>query len=176
VLNPTKTYYIRELSRKLKIPYSVLYKEVKNLVEVGIVKLEKKGKICLIALNKDILYLQELRMIMIKTAALGEFLKESLEKFKGIKYALIFGSFASGKVKERSDVDLLIIGSINEEELAMKISEIEKEIGREINYIVWDEEEFRTKARQKHRVLVEIVRNPLIMLIGDENEFRGIVG
>lgn len=175
VLNPKRRYYIRELSRRLNIPYSVLYKEIKNLVEVGIIKLEKKGKISLISLNENLPYLQELKMILIKTAALGGFLKASLEKFKGIKYALIYGSFVSGKITERSDIDLLIIGSLNEGELAMEMSEIERKVGREVNYMIWSEREFLRRVKKKHHILVEIARNPLIMLIGDENEFRRAV-
>jgi predicted nucleotidyltransferase len=171
LLNPDKSYYLRELSRKLKIPYSMLYKEVKNLVDIGILKQEKKGKVTLLKVNKELPYFHELRVLFIKTAALGEVIKTTLMKFRGIKYALIYGSFASGEADERSDVDLLIIGSVREEKLAEEISRIERKIDREINYILWKEKEFLNRARQKHHLLNEIA-NSFIMLIGDENEFR----
>lgn len=48
-------------------------------------------------------------MIIVKTTGLYKILKEVLKKVKGIKYALIFGSFAKGNYTEKSDVDVLII-------------------------------------------------------------------
>jgi len=44
-MNADKSWYIRELSRELRIPYGMLYKEVKNLVSLGVINEEKRGKV-----------------------------------------------------------------------------------------------------------------------------------
>lgn len=98
-----------------------------------------------------------------------------LSGLKGIRYTLVYGSFASGEESEYSDVDLLIIGNISEEKILNITSQVEKEVKREINYILWSEEEFMKRVESKHHLLREIASKPVIMLVGEEGEFRRAV-
>ena len=172
LMNPDKSFYLRELSRELTIPYSMLYKEEKNLVSLGVVTEEKRGKITLVSANKNLPFFAELKKMMIKTAGLGDLLRNELSELQGIKYALIYGSFASGEESETSDIDLLVIGRATEDELLSMTSKIEKEVRREINYILWSEDEFTKRAKTEHHLLRDIAGKPIIMLVGEENEFR----
>lgn len=121
LMNPDASFYIRELSKELGIPYSVLYKEEKNLASLNMVNEEKKGKVTLVSINKKLPYFNELKSLIIKTVGLCDLLKTALSEFKGIKYALVYGSFASGEESAESDVDLLIIGDVNEEKILKRI-------------------------------------------------------
>lgn len=172
MMDPHRRYYIRELSKILNIPYGMLYREVKNLVSLGIITVEKKGKISLLSVNTDLPYFEELRGLMIKTAGLGDMIRDVLSGFVGIRYALIYGSFASGEETERSDVDLLAVGDIDEEDLLMSMSGVEKSVGREVNYILWSEDEFLKRVKEELHLLVDISLKPVLMLVGDEDEFR----
>jgi len=172
MMNPDRSFFIRELSRELKIPYGMLYKEEKNLVSLGILTEEKKGKVTLVSVNKTLPYFAEIRRLITKTTGLADLMKSTLSRLRGIRYALIYGSFASGEESESSDIDLLVIGDVDEEKVLNAISETEKEVGREINYILWSEKEFTKRVESKHHLLTDIVSKPLIMLIGEEDEFR----
>lgn len=172
MMNPDKQFYIRELSKELNIPYGMLYREVKNLISLGLIVEEKKGKVTLLSANKNLPYFSELRGIIVKTAGLGDQMRNALSKLKGIRYALVYGSFASGEETESSDIDLLLVGKVNEEEVLKMISKVEKEVGREINYILWSDEEFSNKIKKRHHLLADIMRKKVIMLVGDEDEFR----
>lgn len=172
MMNPRKRFYIRELSKILKIPYGMLYREVKNLVSLGIITEEKKGKITLLSVNMDLPYFAELRGLMIKTAGLGDAMRDALSGFIGIRYALIYGSLASGEETDRSDVDFLVVGEVDEEDLLKAMSGVEKDVGREVNYILWSEDEFMERVREGHHLLADISRKPVLMLVGDEHEFR----
>ncbi len=171
LMNSDKTFHIRELSNDLGIPYSMLYKEEKNLVSLGILYEEKRGKLTLVYVNKDLPYLAELRGLISRTAGLADVLRVRLAKFEKIRYALVYGSLASGKESQSSDVDLLIIGDIDEERILKAVNQCEAALGREINYILWSESEFRRRVKGKHHLLADIVRNPVIMIIGDSVEF-----
>jgi len=175
MMNPDKSFYIRELSKELNIPYGMLYKEEKNLVSLGIINEEKKGKITLVTVNKNLPYLAELKNLMIKTVGLSDLLKTALSKLKDIQHALIYGSFASGDTPESSDIDLLIIGGTDEEKILKLTGQIEKEIGREINHTLWSEKEFIKRIKNRHHLLKEIASRPIITLVGDENEFKRTV-
>ena len=49
-------------------------------------------------------------------------LQNILEKFKAIRQAFIYGSFAKGEEREDSDIDLLIIGKVDEDKLIEDIA------------------------------------------------------
>ena len=175
LMNPHERFYIRELSKSLKIPYGMLYREVKNLALLEVITEEKRGKITLLSVNTSLPYYAELRDLMIKTAGLGDFLRAALSEFEGMRYALIYGSLASGEVTERSDIDLLVVGGLDEEELLRTMSRVEKDVGREVNYILWSEEEFLRRGREGHHLLADMAEKPLMMLVGEEDEFRRAV-
>jgi len=175
VSNPDKSFFLRGLSRDLRIPYSMLYKEEKNLASLSIVQEVKQGKVTLVSINKHLPYFNELKSLLIKTAGLGDLLKETFSKLQGIQYALVYGSIASGEESGSSDVDLLIVGENSEEKILNALSPVEKDVGRELNYIFWSREEFMERVKSKHNLLVDIAEKPAIMLVGDEDEFRRTV-
>ena len=175
LMNADRSFYIRELSRDLEIPYSMLYKEVRNLVSLGVVNEEKRGKVTLVSVNKSLPFFAELRSLMVKTVGLGDSFRRALSELKNVRYALIYGSFAGGDESVSSDVDLLIVGNVDEEMVLSIIGRMEKEVGREINYILWGEEEFMRRVKSRHHLLRDIVGKPVIMVVGDEDEFRRAV-
>jgi len=172
IMNANRSLYIRQLSRELGLTFSVVYKELENLKDLGLVTEERKGRLRLFTINKDSVIYDELRRLLLKTAALGQHLRSSLPELKKAKYALIYGSVARGEELETSDVDLLVVGDIAEENLIAGVRKVEEEIGREINYILWSEREFERRAKTKHHLLKEIADNPIIGLVGDVDEFR----
>ncbi len=172
MMNSDKQFYIRELSKGLNIPYGMLYREVKNLVSLGLLTEEKKGKVTLVSANKRLPYFAELKGMIMKTAGFGDLMRNALLELKGIRYALVYGSFASGEEVESSDIDLLVVGDLSEEEVLKAVSRVEEDVGREINYILWSDEEFSERVGSRHHLVAEIVKKPFIMLVGDEDEFR----
>lgn len=175
MMNPDKSFYIRELSKELKIPYSMLYKEEKNLLALGVLNEERRGKVTLVSVNKKLPYFTDLKGLITKTVGLGYLMRGALSGLKRVWYALIYGSFASGEESGSSDIDVLIIGSVDEEEVLKVISQIEEKAGREINYILWSESEFTKRVKSKHHLLIDIVSRPIVMLVGEEDEFRRTV-
>jgi predicted nucleotidyltransferase len=175
LMNADKSWYIRELSRALEIPYSMLYKEVKNLVSLGVINEEKRGKVTLVSVNKSLPFFAELKSLMVKTVGLSDLLRTALSELKEIRYALVYGSFASGEESVSSDVDLLIIGNLDEERVLNVVGKVEKEVEREINYILWSKREFMERVKSEHHLLRDIASKPVIMLVGEEDKFRRVV-
>ena len=175
MMNPKQTYYIRELSRELGIPYGMVHREIGNLAGLGIIKLEKRGKITVIHVNEGLPYLGDLRNLVLKTTGMAHVILENIPDIDDVRFMLVFGSMASGDYGERSDIDLLVVGSVEEEPLLEAAKRIEAETGREVNYLLWSEEEFQEKIKSGHHLILDIAEKPLIMLVGSEDEFRGAV-
>ncbi len=166
-----ESLHIRELARKAETGPTNVKKELENLRELGLASETRKGNLSLWSLKRDSPLYPEIRNLFLKTELAGSYLSGVLRKFNP-EYTLIFGSFAKGTQREGSDIDLLIVGEIDDEELMQAIEEAQKGLGREINYILWSESDFLHRKKAGHSLLNEISRNPTIWLWGDEDEFR----
>jgi len=173
LFHPAKEFHLRELSRKVEITPIYVKKELENLKELNLVLSSKKGNLNLFQINKDSPLYPELKNIFLKTEFLTEILKESFEKLE-IDFAFIYGSFARGEESEKSDIDLFVVGGIEEDKLIRIIQSLERKVGRELNYLLW-KKDWLVKRTGKHHLLNEIAKNPIIMLVGKEAELRKII-
>jgi len=73
-------------------------------------------------------------------------------------------------------IDLLIISQMREDNLIVIVQRLERQTGREINYLLWNEQTFAQRAKEGHHLLRSIKERPVIMLKGDEDEFRRRIG
>ena len=168
--NPDSEFYLRELERMLSFPVSMVRKELMRLEREGIFSVHKKGNLTYYHINKDYPLFSELKSIVFKTIGAQGLLTEALRKIKGVEDAFIYGSYAKGNEEAGSDIDLCIIGTINEDILLRRINEIEKSIKREINYTLYTKKEFMEKKRKKDSFISDLISNPKIMLIGKKND------
>lgn len=168
--NPGGEFYLRELERMLSMPVSMIRKELLRLEKDGIFSSYKRGNLAYYRVNKDYLLFGELKSIVFKTIGVQGVLEEALQKIKGVDVAFIYGSYAKGNEKANSDIDLCIIGAINEDILVRRINELESSLKREINYTLYAKKEFIGKKRKKDSFILDLISNPKIMLIGQENE------
>lgn len=175
MMHPDRVFYIRELAKETQIPYGMVYRELENLEQLGIITREKKGNLALLHVNRDLPYLLDLRQIIMKTTGILYRLKEHLDQLDEVKYLLIFGSVARGEDNHGSDLDLMIIGEVDEEQLIEAVRVLENETGKAVNYILWSITEFEEKIKEKNHILIDVAANPITMLRGNEDEFRRVI-
>jgi predicted nucleotidyltransferase len=164
--------HLRDIARKSDLPPSQVKRELDNLINIGFLSAEKKGRQKFFYLNHSCPFLSELKKLYLKTEGIFINLKRSLKNIKGIKYAFIFGSIANERETKRSDVDLMIIGDVDELELTKEMLKVQKIITREINFIVWSESDLQTKIKQKSGFVRNLYSGKRIWLFGDEDEFN----
>ena len=168
-LSPGERHNANALAKTLKEHYSAVWKELVRLEELGILTSELHGNSKEYQVNKACPIVDELRSIILKTDGIGIVIKNNLQEMNNVKEAFIFGSYASGEADQRSDLDLLIIGDINLDQLAPVISDMEKELNRPINYVIYSEEEWNEKAIVKDTFWENVTSSPKIMLIRSDN-------
>lgn len=174
LLSSDREYHIRELSRIIDISPIYVQKELKNLQSLGLLTSRKQGNMVLYVLDKSSTISDDLKRIFLKTEVVGTEILKSLDKSK-IQYALIYGSFARGVETTKSDIDLLVIGDIDEDVLLKSVSKAEGKVGREISYVLWTPKEFAQKARQKIPLLLEILKTDVVMIIGEQHELKRFI-
>jgi len=81
-----------------------------------------------------------------KARALSEFLRRVEARFEdSMEEIILFGSYARGDHDEESDIDLLIVGDVDFDELMEVVTDILLEYGELISPIVLKPEEFRKR-------------------------------
>ena len=81
-----------------------------------------------------------------KARALSEFLRRVEARFgDSVEEVILFGSYARGDHDEESDIDVLIVGDVDFDELMEVVTDILLEYGELISPIVLKPEEFRKR-------------------------------
>lgn len=168
--HPEKKYYLRELERILHQPVQNVRRELISLEKNGIFQREKTGNQVYYFLNVESPIFNEIKGIVSKTIGIESELKMALVDMKKIKTAFIFGSFAQGTEDALSDIDLMLIGEVDENDLIKEISAIETKIEREINYHIFDEIEFEKRLKDGDAFIKGILSKQTIFLIGNHED------
>jgi predicted nucleotidyltransferase len=169
--NPEKEYYLREIAKILNKEPSYYQRQLNDLVAQGVLRDERKGNMRFFKLNKNYHLFAELKSIISKTIGIEFKLKNMVSKLVGLEYAFLFGSIAKNEENRDSDVDLLLIGEIDQDILINEISEVEEEIGREISYHIFSRAEVEKNIKENNSFFVNIFSSPLISLKGNPDEF-----
>src|SRR4030065_2077285 len=168
--NPQKKYYLRELERILGYSAGSIRRELLKFANDNLFKTEKAGNLLYYSLNTNHPLIDELKSIVSKTAGVEYSLRNELSKINKIKTSLIFGSFAAKKEGEKSDIDLMVIGNPDITKLNNRISFLENKLKREINQVVYSPEEYQLKKRENSQFVLDILKKPKIILIGEDND------
>jgi predicted nucleotidyltransferase len=143
-----------------------------KLEELGILRSRRNGNLKHFQTNPECPFFEELKGLVLKTSGVGGRIRDSLERLGGIECAFIYGSYAKGEEKADSDVDLLIIGEVDMDRLDFNLGNLEKTLGREINYVLYSSKEFKSKKKAKDGFLTDVLRGKKIMVVGAENGFE----
>jgi len=168
--NPSKKYYLRELERMLGYSAGSIRRELLRFQKDDLFNIQRVGNLLYYCLNTNHPLFKELKSIVSKTVGIEGSLKKTLSSIKKIKIAFIYGSFATSRERATSDIDLMIIGDPDTSSLNEKIAELEKRLKREINPTVYSLKEYKAKKKAKSGFVLELLKNPKIMLIGKEDD------
>ena len=176
--NPDRAFYVRELTRRIDAQLNSVRRELKNLVDVGII-LEVEGKIIateaadeepetkgekkkFYRANAAFPLFDDLRGVMRKAAVLMNQEIVRVLKEKGNMSLVVL----TGRFVDAVDVptDLFIVGTIEPDDLATAVREFERDIAREVNYTAMPQEEFLYRQEVGDRFLAGILDTKHVVL------------
>jgi predicted nucleotidyltransferase len=171
-LDPERAFRLRELARLTGISAGSVQHELKQLLQADLVTRAESGDLVTYRANKSSPVYDELRAIVEKTSGIDAMIRDALRKAeKKIRVAFIYGSIAKDANRARSDVDLLVVGTLEFEALVALLRPVEERIGREISPRLFSPGEFHRK-RASDRFLKSVLAGPTIPLIGSVDDAR----
>ncbi len=177
--NPNRSFYVREITRKIDEQINSVRRELANLLSIGIIKSDTNNNRLYYEVNQDYEYYKPLSAIFGGTSV-GSTTKKSpdakpikedtqtseIKAIGNVELALFTGQFTRD---DSSGVDLLIVGDINHNKLAKYIEELEAKEGKEIRYTVMPKQEFDYRQQVKDRFLSNVIASKKQILI-DKHE------
>jgi len=169
---PDDTFFVRELTRRIDAQLNSVRRELKNLVQLGLLE-EKEGalkdskrlsdKKKYYSVKQDFILFDDLRGLFQKVQIL---LKQNLVQEIQEKGKIDYFAF-TGRFVDAIDIptDILIVGAIKQVDLEKMIAKFEDEIPYEINYTLMPREEFLDRRQVADRFLLSILNGEKVVMI-----------
>jgi predicted nucleotidyltransferase len=171
LLQPEHWWFLTEMAGYLQVTPSSLQRELESLVRAGLLQRRQDGRRAYFKANADSPVFPELRGLINKTMGIVPALRDELRKFGDrIKLALLYGSVARGSEHAGSDVDLMVVGALQQIDLLPSLKRLEARFRREVNVTLFSPEEFRRKRALKDHFLTTVLKGKTIPLKGTLDE------
>jgi hypothetical protein len=173
LLNNEHNFELEEVVSRSRVMKSNARKEINALSAMNFIKQKTitregyrgaKKKVTAWILNGEFQYLQSVRDILIDPSLLlQEDLPQRFKQIGKIKLMIVSGVFI-GNSKSRADV--LIVGDkLKKNILQQVVKGLEAEIGKELDYVVFDTEEFKYRLDMYDKLVCDIIDLPHEKLI-----------
>ncbi|CAN5388354.1 hypothetical protein BH09PAT4_BH09PAT4_08450 [soil metagenome] len=180
--NPNRSFYVREITRKIDEQINSVRRELANLLSADIIGSDTTNNRLYYEVNQKYEHYDAFRSIFggvpldadaavpaKKTKAIKNDVIDSLKPLGKVDLALYTGWFTRD---ESAGIDLLIVGDVNTHALDKYITELEKKEGREIRYTVLTTQEFAYRRQIKDRFVATILEAKKQVLV-DKNNVLG---
>jgi len=167
LLYPDKQYNLRALSRDLGLSLTAIKREVESLMKFGLLnesnETEKKTSGKSFRANEKFILYPEIRALFIKAQILSsqKFLT-GLQKICQPKFLALTGLFTN---YPESQTDILVVGQIRRTAFLKLIKDLEKDLGREINFTILSEKEFHYRREIMDIFLYNILEGKTLILL-----------
>lgn len=129
-IEPTKTHYVKEISRKIELAHTSVKKHLMTLIEESLIKESDEGVFKgykAVRENPEFIFHKKIaNLIFLKESGLIEKIKE-----KYPKCIVLFGSYNKGEDIESSDIDIFV----DAKKFNLKTEEYGKRLNRNIHLI-----------------------------------------
>jgi hypothetical protein len=133
-------FSIAELARAAETDTGTMAREVKRLSNAGVVSTRMVGRTKLVKADREAPFYRALRDLVVIVLGPAQVLGEELAGLDGVSAAAIFGSWAARALGEAgpspADIDLLVLGRPDRDDLHDAIGRARSRLGRDINPVV----------------------------------------
>jgi len=173
--NPNRSFYVREITRKIDEQINSVRRELANLLNVGLITNDTSNNKVYYEVNQKYEFFTPLQEIFggggVKTRKKAAGSKAidlpadeatDLKALGNVEIAALMGQFTRD---ESTGIDVLIVGNVNQNALAKYVTELEKQEGKDLRYTVFSLEDFTYRMQIKDRFMSNVVRSKKQVLL-----------
>lgn len=174
--NPNRSFYVREITRKIDEQINSVRRELSNLLNIGIIVSDTTNNRLYYEANQQYEFYEPLRQIfgkgakadVAKTTTGAE--QEELKNLGNIELMLYTGQFTRD---DRAGVDVLIVGNTNANAVQKFVTELEKQEGKELRYTVMTLSDFQYRQQVRDRFLGNVLEAKSQVIIDRQGLVEG---
>lgn len=161
--NPNRSFYVREITRKIDEQINSVRRELANLLSIGIISSDTNNNRLYYEVNQNFEHHGPLSAIFGKggpvdakttEAAPETDAVQSIKSIGNVDLVLYTGQFTRD---ETSGIDILIVGDINQTKLEKFITGLEQQEGKQLRYVVMLPQEFTYRKQINDRFLTTVL-------------------
>lgn len=172
--NPGRSFYVREITRKIDEQINSVRRELANLLSIGIISSDTNNNRLYYEVNQDYEYHVPLAAIFgggvmsAPAAPAADVQATSIKTLGNVQLAFYTGQFTRD---ETSGTDLFIVGDVNQTKLSKFVSELEEQEGKEIRFTLMPSHEFKYRSQVNDRFLTLVMTSKKQILIDKDKMF-----
>ena len=183
--NPNRSFYVREITRKIDEQINSVRRELSNLLSIGIITSDSNNNKLYYEVNQKFEYYQPLSAIFgnkpyadttstataVTTADTPtndpeDDIAKKLRAVGKVELVILTGQFTRD---ELSGIDLLIVGDVNSVQVKKFVEEFEKKEGKEIRYVVMTTKEYLYRIEINDRFVTQLLAAKKQVLINEQD-------
>lgn len=176
--NPNRSFYVREITRKIDEQINSVRRELANLLSIGIISSDTTNNRLYYEVNQKYEYyvplaavFGEAQVTVTGSTAPADGEAKAIKTLGNVELALYTGQFTRD---ESAGIDFLLVGDVNQAKLNKFITELEAKEGKEIRYTLMPPSEFRYRQQVKDRFLADIMAAKSQVLIDKQKLFSPV--
>lgn len=163
---PGVVRHVRELARELGWSATIVGQELDRLERTDILTSERIGRARRYRVDEESPIASEIRSLVQKTIGIEARIRDAIADLSGIEEAFLYGSYARGDDRATSDLDLFVIGPVDQERLGDALADVERELGRDVNVTSYERGELERLRREGDLFIERVYDGAQVSLIG----------
>jgi prevent-host-death family protein len=166
VREPDARVYQRQIAREAGVGLRSAQIALDRLENLGFVESERDGNRRYYHAVRSARF-EDLRQLLSRELGIVGVIARHLRPLESsVEWAFVFGSAASGEDQAGSDIDLLVVGDVSDDDLVTPIAEAQRELAREIEVVSYRQDEFERKRTAGNHFVRSVLAQPRLDVIG----------
>lgn len=168
--NPNRSFYVREITRKIDEQINSVRRELSNLLNVGIIVSDNTNNRLYYEVNQKFEFYEPLLAIFgsgkkaVKTVKAP--VDDEWKSLGNVELVIYSGQFTRD---ESAGVDVLIVGNVNTNALQKYIAELEQKEGKELRYTLMSPSDFAYRRQIKDKFITNVLQSKKQVLLDKES-------
>lgn len=169
--NPGRSFYVREITRKIDEQINSVRRELSNLLNIGIIRSDTSGNKLFYEVNQDYKHYESLRAIFTGmtsdkdkvVAKEGGSMTERFGRVGAVDMVIFTGVLLR---EPYTPIDVLVVGDVNKSQLKQLMAEIEAEENKELRYASMSRKDFEYRLDLNDRFLTNVLESKHSIIVG----------
>ncbi|MCA9342599.1 transcriptional regulator [Candidatus Saccharibacteria bacterium] len=176
--NPNRSFYVREITRRIDEQINSVRRELANLLSIGIISSDNKDNNRLYyEVNQKFEHYKALASIFGSGTISSKDLDKKnsvdddgdISKVGNIELAVLTGQFTR---ESGVNADLVVVGDVNQAKINRFVSDLEAKENKEVRFVVMTPKEYMYREEINDRFLASLVKAKKQVLVDKKKRFK----